>query len=89
MLKDIFTLLLLFYFVFYKNCYCTTIRKVTGSIPDGVIGIFHRHNPAGRIMALGLTSNRNEYQEFFLGGKRDWCIGLTSSPTSCPDCLEI
>ena len=24
-------------------------------IPDGVIGIFHWHNPAGRTMALGST----------------------------------
>jgi hypothetical protein len=29
-----------------------TNRKVTGSIPDGVVGIFVRHNPSGRIMAL-------------------------------------
>ena len=26
-----------------------------GAIPDGVIGIFHRHNPSGRTMTLGLT----------------------------------
>ena len=26
-----------------------------GSIPDGVIGIFHLRNPFGRAMALGLT----------------------------------
>jgi hypothetical protein len=25
------------------------------SIPDGVIGIFHWHNPFGRTMALGST----------------------------------
>jgi hypothetical protein len=44
-----------------------TSRKVVGSIPDDVIGIFHWHNPSGRTMALGLTaSNRNEYQEYFL-----------------------
>ena len=30
-------------------------RKVASSIPDGVIGIFHWHNPSGRTMALGLT----------------------------------
>jgi len=30
-------------------------RKVAGSIPDGVIGIFHWNNPSGRTMALGLT----------------------------------
>jgi len=32
-----------------------TSRKVAGSIPDGVTGIFHWHNPSGRTMALGLT----------------------------------
>ena len=32
-----------------------TNRKVWGSIPDGVIGIFHWHNPSSRTMALGLT----------------------------------
>ena len=48
---------------------CATNRKVAGSIPDGVIGMFHSHNPPDRTMALGSTqvSNRNEYQENFLG----------------------
>jgi hypothetical protein len=47
--------------------HCATRRKVAGSIPDGVIGIFHEHNPSGRTMALGLTqpltemSTRNIY----------------------------
>ena len=39
----------------YHNWHCATSRKVAGSIPDGVIGIFHRHNPSGRTMALGLS----------------------------------
>jgi hypothetical protein len=45
--------------------HCATSRKVAGSIPDGVIGIFHLHNPSGRTMTLGVdsASNRNEYQE--------------------------
>jgi hypothetical protein len=33
--------------------YCDTNRKAAGSIPDGVIGIFHRHNPSDRTLALG------------------------------------
>ena len=40
--------------------HCATSRKVAGSIPDGVIGIFHYHNPSGRIMALGLTQPLTE-----------------------------
>jgi hypothetical protein len=35
--------------------FLSTSRKVAGSIPDGVIGIFHSHNPFGRTMALGST----------------------------------
>ena len=48
---------------------CGTNRKVAGSNPDGVTGIFHWHNPSYRTMALRVdsASNRNEYQEDFLG----------------------
>jgi hypothetical protein len=35
--------------------HCVTNRKVAGSIPDGVIGSFHLHNPSGRNMALEST----------------------------------
>jgi hypothetical protein len=31
------------------------LRKVAGSIHDGVIGIFHWLNPSSRAMALGST----------------------------------
>jgi len=40
--------------------YCTTTRKAASSIPDGVTGIFHWHNPSGRTMALGLTQPLTE-----------------------------
>jgi hypothetical protein len=33
------------------------------------------------------ASNRNEYQENFLGGKDGWCVGLTTLPHSGTDCL--
>ena len=32
---------------------CATNRKVAGSIPDGVIGIFHSHNASDCTMVLG------------------------------------
>jgi hypothetical protein len=35
------------------------------------------------------ASNRNEYQEYILGVKGGRCIGLTTLPPSCADCLEI
>jgi len=37
-----------------------TSPKVAGSIPGGVNGIFHWHNPSGRTMALGLTQPLTE-----------------------------
>ena len=51
--------------------YCATIRKVAGSIPDGVSGFFvdiksfRSHYGPG----VDSASNRNEYQEHFLGVK--------------------
>ena len=39
---------------------CATNRKVAGWIPDGVIGIFHWHNPSERTMALGSTQPLTE-----------------------------
>ena len=40
--------------------HCATSVKVAGSIPDGVSGIFHYHNPSDRTMALGLTQYLTE-----------------------------
>ena len=69
--------------------HCATSRKVASLIHDGVIGFCHWHNPSGRTMAPGVDSNSNEYQECFLEGKGGRCVGLTTSPHSCADCLEI
>jgi hypothetical protein len=33
--------------------------------------------------------NRNEYQEYFLGGKGGQCVGLTTLPPPCAKCVEI
>ena len=46
---------------------CATNRKVAGSIPAGVSGIksFRSHYVPG----VDSASNRNEYQEYFLGVK--------------------
>ena len=40
--------------------HCATSRKVAGSIPDGVTGIFQWLNPSGRTMALGSTEPLTE-----------------------------
>ena len=38
---------------------------------------------------VDLASNGNEYQQYFLGVKGGRCVGLTTLPPSCADCLEI
>jgi hypothetical protein len=43
-----------------KNSPEVTSRKVAGSIPDDVTGIFHWHNPSGCTMALGSTQPLTE-----------------------------
>jgi hypothetical protein len=45
-----------------KMCsvHCATSQKVAGSIPEGVIGIFHWFNPSGRTMAVGSTQPLTE-----------------------------
>ena len=51
--------------------HCATSRKVAGTIPSVVTGIFHWHNPSGPHYGPGVdsVSNRNEYQEYFLEAK--------------------
>ena len=62
-----------------------------GLIPDGVNGIFHWHNPSSRTTALGLTQLLTEMstRNTSWGSKGGRCIGLTTLPPSCADCLEI
>jgi len=44
--------------------HCATSRKVAGSIPDGVFGIF----PSDRTMALGLTQPLTEMSNMNVSG---------------------
>jgi hypothetical protein len=55
--------------------YWATSRKVAGSIPDGVIGIFYWHNPSGLTMAPGLTQPLTEMstRNVSLGERRPVC----------------
>jgi len=59
---------------------CATNRKVAGLIPAGVIGLFidiksfRSHYGPG----VDSASNRNEYKEYFLGGKGGRCVRLTT-----------
>jgi hypothetical protein len=61
--------------------------RPAGSVPDGVIGVFH----SGRTIVLGSTQphSSNEYQEYFLGVKGGRCVGLRTLPLPGAECLEI
>ena len=59
---------------------CVTNQEVAGSIPAGVKGFFidiksfRSHYGSG----IDSASNRNEYREYFLGGKGGRCVRLTT-----------
>ena len=59
---------------------CATNRKVAGSIPEGVIGIFHWHNPSDSAMVLGPTQPLTEMSTRRICGR---CVRLTSLPPPC------
>ena len=70
--------------------HCATSRKVAGSIPDGVIGVFHWHNPSGSTIAPESTQYLTEkVPGIFPEGKGGRCVGLTTLPHSCGNCHEI
>ena len=63
---------------------CATNQKVAGSIPDGVIGIFHWHNPSDCTMTLGSTQRLTEMStRRFSRGKCGRCVRLTTLLPSC------
>jgi hypothetical protein len=67
-----------------------TSRKVAASIPDGVTGIFHWHNPSGRNLALRSTQPLTEMITRNISwGKSGRCVGPTTLSHSYADCLEI
>jgi hypothetical protein len=67
-----------------------TSCKVAVSIPDGIIRIFHVHISSGLTVVLGLIQPLKEISTCKLSwGKDGRCVGLTTVPTSCADCLEI
>jgi hypothetical protein len=64
----------------------STPNKITKYRPDGITGIFHWHNTSGRTMALGSIQPLTEMSARNIS----WgCVGLTTLPPSCADCLEI
>ena len=68
-----------------------TKRKVAGSIPDGLTGTLHGHNPSDCKTVLGSTLPLTEMntRNISRGVKGGRCVGLTTIPPSCANCLEI
>jgi hypothetical protein len=69
--------------------HCATNRKVASSIPDYVTEILHwqsfrPHYGPGVTQPVPEMSTRNNSW-----GKGGRCVGLTTLPLSCADCLEI
>ena len=64
---------------------CATNRKVAGSIPSGVTGIFHWH----KILPIALwpwgqlSLKQKWVPRVFPGGKGGRCVRLTTLPPSC------
>ena len=70
--------------------HCATSQKVAGSIPDGVTGIFHWHNPSGCTMALGSTQPLTEMSTRNISWRKGSpYVGLITLSPSCANCLEI
>jgi hypothetical protein len=87
-----FNFILLHFWMWWRSWlrHCAKSRKVAGSIPDGVSGIFYLRNPSCSTMILESTEPLKEMSNRNISwGKGGQCVGLTSLPPSCVDCLEI
>jgi hypothetical protein len=64
-----------------KSRHGATSRKVTGSISDGVSGIFHLHNPSDRTLALGSTLPLTEMSARNISwcGRGEWGGGVDAT----------
>jgi hypothetical protein len=65
---------------------CSTVCKLFTTERDSSLAESFRplYDPG-----VNLASSRNEYQGYLLGGKVGLCVGMTTLPPSCADCLEI
>jgi hypothetical protein len=70
--------------------HCAASCKVAGSIPDGVIGIFHQYNFSGSTMTLQSTQYPTEMNTRNISrGKGGRCLGLTTYLLQVPINLQI
>ena len=64
---------------------CAANREVAGSIPAGVSGFFIdiKSFRSHYVPGVDSSSNRKDYQQYFLGGKGGRCLRLTNLTPSC------
>jgi len=66
--------------------HCATRRKVAGSIPDSVIGIFHWHNSSAALWPWSRLSLQQKWVPVICPtDKGGQCLGLTTLQPSCAD----
>jgi hypothetical protein len=79
-------------YVFSQQTWCehTVVQLVqTLSYRPQSRGFDSRWCPSARTMALVSTvSNRNDYQNYLLGSKGGWCVGLTTYHLHVPTVLK-
>ena len=63
---------------------CANCLDIWEPQPSGTLSFRPHYGPG-----VDSASNKNEYQEYFLGGKGGRCVGLTNLPPSCANCLDI
>jgi hypothetical protein len=60
-----------------------TSQKVAGSIPGGVIGIFHWHKPSGRTIALGTPLLLTDISTVNISWALRWPVHRADNLTTC------
>jgi hypothetical protein len=75
----------------YANDVCRfEVGKFAGSIADGVIGICQWRTHSGHTSAMGLNQSLKEMSTRDVSwGEGGRCVGLTTLPPSCADCLVV
>jgi hypothetical protein len=68
---------------------CAASQKIARSIPDGVIAVFHWHNPSDCTVALGSCQPVTEMSSGSICLGRGRCVGLLTLLCPYADCLEL
>ena len=86
-------LLVMLYFSLYRRGAYTILVYPVAQLVESLLYMSEGRGFETRWQHYGTggesDSNRNEYKVYFMGSKDGRCVGLTTLPSSCADCLEI